>query len=472
MKKYKVFGLVLLFIVQACGKFLEVQPRDAVFEEEVFAYPVGVYSVMNGRYQELASAATYGYEMTFGTIDIMAQYMPGKSENQKLFSNYSYSSNSETGIEQVTVPYWNKVYTMILDINNAIQKMEDPGFDVVPAHELNTMLGELYGLRAFLHFDLLRFFGPVYRLDPDKMAIPYMTKADGNLTAILPANEVIDLLHADVEKALGLLESDPIREDFVNPADGNENGIYSNRNYRMNYYAVTLLAARIYLWEGRNEEAFSYANQLIDEASSNFPFIASQGAARQNPAFSSEVLFGLENRDLHIHHRDYFSSSVAEDVILAPLPQRLQALYNNNNDFRYVAWTAPGTEGDKPYRVFVKYASNLLTPELLYFQPLMKISEAYLIAAECSASVDEALRYLNRLRVNRGLNALSSGLSKAEITTGIVDEYAREFWGEGQLFFAYKRLNLPQIQSNSGTPRSMSPLQYEVPIPRDELRYR
>ena len=49
------------------------------------------------------------------------------------------------------------------------------------------MKGEALGLRAFLHFDLLRMFGPVFAMEPQGKAIPYRTVFSNEPTPVLPA---------------------------------------------------------------------------------------------------------------------------------------------------------------------------------------------------------------------------------------------------------------------------------------------
>ena len=67
--------------------------------------------------------------------------------------------------------------------------------------------------------------------------------------------------------------------------------------------------------------------------------------------------------------------------------------------------------------------------------PLFKLSELYLIAAEC-ADGEDAYWYLNQLRNHRGLSSIEH---TKDIESYIYQEYRREFLGEGQLFFYYKR---------------------------------
>ena len=50
-----------------------------------------------------------------------------------------------------------------------------------------TMKGEALGLRAFLHFDLLRLYGPISSENPNGEAIPYRTTFDNEATPVLSA---------------------------------------------------------------------------------------------------------------------------------------------------------------------------------------------------------------------------------------------------------------------------------------------
>ena len=73
------------------------------------------------------------------------------------------------------------------------------------------MKGEALGLRAFLHFDLLRMFGPVFAMEPQGKAIPYRTVFSNEPTPVLPATEVVDACLADLHQADSLLwEADQI----------------------------------------------------------------------------------------------------------------------------------------------------------------------------------------------------------------------------------------------------------------------
>lgn len=53
------------------------------------------------------------------------------------------------------------------------------------------MKGELLALRAFLHFDMLRLFGPIYKEDPSALSIPYNESVKIMNLPLLPADSIV-----------------------------------------------------------------------------------------------------------------------------------------------------------------------------------------------------------------------------------------------------------------------------------------
>jgi hypothetical protein len=99
--------------------------------------------------------------------------------------------------------------------------------------------------------------------------------------------------------------------------------------------------------------------------------------------------------------------------------------------------------------------------------PLLKISEMYYIAAESEPVVADGFNYLNIVRANRGLTPLAA---TAVLNTELQKEYQKEFFGEGQLFYYYKRRNITAIGNGSST--SNITVNYNVPMPLSESQYR
>ncbi len=103
---------------------------------------------------------------------------------------------------------------------------------------------------------------------------------------------------------------------------------------------------------------------------------------------------------------------------------------------------------------------------------MLRVSEAYYIAAESEENPADGLAYLNLVLNNRGLE---SEQEEELLQDYLTLEYRREFFGEGQLFFYYKRLNeewIPDAVSDWDDEVWMSKEEYVVPLPESEIKYR
>ncbi len=105
---------------------------------------------------------------------------------------------------------------------------------------------------------------------------------------------------------------------------------------------------------------------------------------------------------------------------------------------------------------------------------MLRISEMYLIAAECAGSKKEALEYFNTLRQHRGFE-VTDDLKEEDTTdeklqTAIGKEYRKkEFIGEGQWFFFIA--SVPTRQHYLMYRYLSAKAYYVLPIPDQELEY-
>ena len=97
--------------------------------------------------------------------------------------------------------------------------------------------------------------------------------------------------------------------------------------------------------------------------------------------------------------------------------------------------------------------------------PMIRLGEMYLLAAECqSEDIAGGTAYVNALRSNRGVTNVP------ELTKEILQyEYIRELYGEGQLFFMYKRL-FTRVLFSSQPSKNPQPDEriFVVPLPDSE----
>lgn len=461
-------NLCLLMTCMSCNKWLDVQPEDKFTEKQVFSTTNGIAEALNSIYLDISKTKLYGANLTSTTLDIFAQrYNVMSLHRLENFQQYRFG---EKNVKEQMDTIWSAAYVNVVNANKFISNL-DTYKGVLNDKTDSLFRGEAYALRAMLQFDMLRMFGPIYSsADSTKTAIPYYTEAGTGVNEILPANKAIQKVIVDLKKAEDLLVNDPIRTLGVIKSD--EKSYLTYRNYRINYFAVKGLQARVYLYRGDKVSALASAKEVINNAA-KFPWITPgqilSEKANPNRVFTTEVLFGSFSLDLYSNYRNFFAPNLVDRSILAPLDARLKTTFENNeNDYRYNPnWLFTGL-GGKSYKTFFKYADVAdNTKDFRFIISLLRLSEVYYIAAEC----EQNPFYLNQVRNNRGLLDLPTN---ANLTTELQKEYQKEFFGEGQLWFYYKRRNvtsIPNPLSASGN-ITMNAAKYVVPLPLSELNPR
>lgn len=466
----------------SCDSWLEVKPYDQIAEGELQKSEEGYQKMLNGIYIDLNSDALYGQTLSVEMIEVMGGAYTIGTDNS-VWGNYkdlsSYQYNTEYWRNRLDQT-WNKAYALILNCNKILETI-DGNKNLFTDGSYYIIKGEALALRAMLHFDMLRLFGPVYSKDSDKKAIPYYTKQTNSPEPILTAQEVMEKITTDYEDALNYLANDPVKTEgtmMSSTEDGSSNFL-RYRALRLNYYAVEALMARAYLYMGNKTEAFKYATDVIKTADQNiFPFVDKNlvigSPADPDRIFSSEVLFALTNTSRGTIHKNFFDPSRLPNYVFRMDDSMMSNLVYGGaattggyqDDYRYRAcWMATGSN-----RYFYKYSDMVANGSIQNTMiPMVRLGEMFLIAAESqSGDLKAGVQYVNALRRNRGvanLTTLTPDLQKYE--------YIRELYGEGQLFFLYKRLNSDIITSatSSKNPKA-SDLIFVVPLPDTETENR
>ncbi|SFG92041.1 RagB/SusD family nutrient uptake outer membrane protein [Pedobacter insulae] len=470
--KLMVLVSATVALLNSCKKYLDVQPEDKIIETQLFSTPQGVKSVLNGLYIDLSKNQLYGENLSLSTIEIFAQrYNIPSTHSLTKIANYAYADEPVRGrLESI----WTNAYTGILNVNSFLENIEKYK-GVVDAKTEAIYKGEALAIRAFLHFDLMRLYGPRYStVDSTKLSLPYYEATKSSINPLIPANEFIAKVLIDLSAAENLLAEDHIITDGINIAGPNNvaDFLKNNRNYRFNYYAVKGLQARVSLYRGDKTSALKIAKDVIAVADKfKWTTVTNALSEKQNPdrIFSTEMIFGITNTQLYTSHTALYDPSIADGTILAPLTARLNTVFESNeNDYRFnLNWQIPST-GVKPFRTFYKYTDVIdKTKSFRFTIPLLKISEMYFIAAECEPVSANGIALLNIVRSNRGLTPLANTVS---VNTELRKEYQKEFFGEGQLFYYYKRMNITAIPNGSST--SNITVNYTIPMPLSESQYR
>ena len=465
---YSILAICLLMSMMSCKKWLDIQPEDKFTEKQIFSNLEGISDAINSVYIDMGKTKLYGAALTSTTLEILAQrYNVSGTHVLTKYQSYDYENKEvKAALDEI----WTKSYINVVNLNKFITNL-DVYSGVLDGKTDSIFRGEAYGLRAFLQFDLLRMYGPNYNTaDSTKISIPYYTKAGTEIGDLLPANVVMQKIIADLQTAEALLGNDPMRKSGITSSA--EQGFLNLRNYRMNYFAVKGLQARVNMYRGDRVTASAAAKVVINNAA-KFPWITPEKILTDkldpDRVFSTEILFGLQSLDLYDNYRTYFAPDVEDRNVLAPLDARLKTVFENNeNDYRYNPnWILTGIAG-KSYKTFFKYA-DIANKKLIYrfTMPLLRLSEMYLIAAES----DQNVSYLNTLRNKRGLLDLPG---TAVLLTELQKEYQKEFFGEGQLWFYYKRRNITSVPNPlvANGNLTISLTRYVFPLPLSELNPR
>ena len=481
-KTLYTFTLALCALLVSCDNWLEVKPYDKISEGELLKSEEGYEKMLNGIYIDLNSDALYGKTLSVEMIEVMGGAYAIGTDNS-VWGNYkdlsSYQYNTEYWRDRLDQT-WNKAYALILNCNKILESI-DQNQSLFTGSNYYVIKGEALALRAMLHFDMLRLFGPVYSKDSDKTAIPYYTKVGNSPEPLLTAKEVAAKVVADLEDARTLLANDPVKTEgtlMSGSQDGTSNFL-RYRALRLNYYAVEGLLARTYLYMGDKADAFKYATDVIKTADQGiFPFVDKNlvvgSPADPDRIFSSEVLFALTNTSRGNLFKNYFDPSRLPNYVFRMDNSLMDKLVYGGaaqtggyqDDYRYRAdWVATGSN-----RYFYKYKDMEATGSIQNTMiPMLRLGEMFLIAAESqSDDLSKGVQYVNALRRNRGVANLQT------LTPDLLKyEYIRELYGEGQLFYLYKRLYSDIITSSSSSKNTKaSDLVFVVPLPDSETENR
>ncbi|MDE7074384.1 MAG: RagB/SusD family nutrient uptake outer membrane protein [Odoribacter sp.] len=466
----------LAAMLSGCSKWLDVQPYDQISEEALSNTEEGFQKQLNGIYIELNDEALYGKTLTVEMVEIMGgAYEIG--DDALVWSNYPDLKNYNYGTiywRDRLDKTWDKAYALILNCNKLLANIEGKQ-ELFTDDNYNIIRGEALALRAMLHFDMLRLFGPVYSTNSEMVSIPYYTAETHSPESLLAASKVIDNILTDLKEALILLNNDPVRTlgtRMYSPEDGSSNFLYY-RSLRLNYYAVTGLAARVSLYAGQKTEARGYARTVIQAVDNGiFPFVDrySVGSVASDPdrIFSTEVLFALSNNNRGQLFRDFFSPSRYPNMVFRMETGLLENfIFGGRNggdidDFRCQAnWISSGST-----RYFYKYSDMEETGRIENTMiPLLRTGEMYLILAESqSDNLSGGTAYVNLLRSKRNVANIETLTPE-----GLQYEYIRELYGEGQLFFMYKRMNTRILRSATEADNvPPSNAVFVVPLPETE----
>lgn len=441
-----------LFLQTSCSWF-DINPKTDVEAEKLFSTESGFESALAGIYISATDREGYGDNWTFGFIDKLTQSYDNIAQDESASTIYNYTR--ESGSKDVLATMWLKSYYLIANANNLLQWLDLRGETVIPSEETRNMIrGEALAWRAFLHFDLLRGWGPIVKNNPKAKSIPYRTKADNTKLPLLPADSVGKLIIADLDSARVLLDYE--RETSLSG---------SSRRFRLNYWAVTALEARVCLYIGQKDKAAQYARDVIEGCG-----LILATSNNGDPAFTTETLFGINIYQMDENYTDVFSRGPEFNYQYYLRTNKLDNIFDRKgegvNDIRCRDYAFFIYE-DQQTAITRKYQTAVNN---LYMVPLIRLPEMYYILCE-SLPLEEAAPYLSEVMEYRGLTGYQHFVSEQEREDALEKEYRKEFYAEGQYFFFLKAHGREDFVNRPDDVAKMTEAQYVFPLPDAEKEY-
>lgn len=416
MKK-KIYILLLGVVIglTACSDWLDVQPKTSISGDDLFESEAGFKDVLTGFYLKMGQTNLYAENLTYGYLEMV-------SGNYDFYPNlYSWKDIYDYNKTWLSVKdnIYGSMYNIIGNINNFLKYIDKNRSVIKTGKYYELMKGEALGLRAFLHFDLLRLFGPVYSENPTGKAIPYRVSFDQKATPVLPAEQVITYVLKDLHEADSLLEvSDNKSFEIPNTYDKEYNAFESSRQMRMNVYAVRAMLARVYLYKGDVEskaKALTYAREVVE--SGYFDLYEDNS----NPVLFGEHVFGLNVYELDklLEEEGKYKTRIPE----GQLSETYYILRTKENFDEQFETGSRGTydiranthafknvsrDGDKKYKLCLKYDQSKYTSNYSKYAgkdvlPLIRLPEMYYIIAECETDKEKSVEALNTVMWARGI---------------------------------------------------------------------
>ncbi len=492
MKKKIIFLLTISFFALSCKKFLDVNPKGEVINDDMFKSKQGCEDAIWGLYGQLKSTSLYGEYINWGVFDALAQnlYVGGQFVPRIYLVKYNYN-DANTIISEM----WTKAYEVIGHSNNLIEGLEKMDPATYPLY--NLYLGEAYGVRSMLLFDLVRIFAPHVEKSGSERGIPYVTEYSFKHTPFSKVSEVYDNLIRDLKKAQQLLQGDIDNITFPRVLDNDiKMSFLKGRQIHFNYYAATALLARVYWTKGDMTNARTEALKVID--SGKFPLstkdeITNMIAGALSP---KETIWGIYSKDYFnttqlrlASGTSWASMTPYQSAIGSNFPNPYQNIYSqflNSNagvDMR-LNWFRPLFDGGTTNYLLKNFdwlmkTTTTNTPEsrgLIEGISVLRSVEMYYIVAESyllDNNKPEAARYLNMVLNSRGLTNLESRDPLIEPGLDMLyNERHKEFFGEGQRWFDMKKRNMDIVSNADLKTIPASDAIYVLPIPVEEFDYR
>jgi tetratricopeptide (TPR) repeat protein len=451
MKDIKILaiGAVLTMGLASCGDdYFDVEMDQNKTSETAFSSVKDVKNGMIGAYYALGNYRFYGRNVV-AIGDMCSDISTADPSSGHFVMLNTYQVTDTDGELEDTWNYGYKVIDRCVRTINGAQKLLEAGVTEDEEYSISSYLSQCYALRALATFTLTNLFG-----------LPYQPGgANTQLGIILikdkPYTNTDEVHRSTVAECYEQVLSDIAKAKELYTDEGEMNG---SAQFYFNLAAIYALEARVNLFMGNYEAAKEAAQNAIDERDSEGVEAAKYGAMWKSNAISDEDILtitktsddNLSANSLNTLYGSY-GGKVAANVNALFDKEDVRAEVLDYTQYKYI-----GLTGDKA-------VSNI---------PIFRVSEMYLILAECEArlgNIEEAKEavFFTAQRNATIEDAESLPSEQAELLSFINDESVREFYLEGHRWFDARRQGLKITVAS--TKKDFDIAKFVFPIPADEI---
>ena len=370
--QYMFFALLLLATASCGNDWLDLEPSTSVDTETSIKGLSEIEFTLNGIYSTMQSSDAYSGRLVYYG-DVTGDDMQAVSSTKRTGNYYRFNFTKDSG----PTSHWSYLYSIIQNCNIILLNIDKLSISDDDKEYRDDLKGQALAIRGLALFDLTRIFGYPYLKDNGaSLGVPIVTgistidsKPSRNTVA-----QCYEAIIADLSSSVTLL------------------GKEFNKG-KINRWAAMTLLSRVYLYKGDNALALQMAEEAIAGAESNgyalwsteeYPTAWGNDASAANPG---EVLFEIVNLTTDSPGKEsmgYLNSYDGYDdmcitcsfyhlLLEDPDDVRLQLLSFDKTYYAYVNKYQP------------QQGENITDANI----PLLRLSEAYLNAAEAAVKVND-----------------------------------------------------------------------------------
>lgn len=429
----------MITLATSCG-FTDLNPSDMVSPNDIYGSVDAVEQALIGVYAKNSWEVIIGASATLSD-DVIKGGQNGGAHDESYQWTYTAVSGDHASI-------WAVNYGVISEANLLLDNVSGMKVGDSDTKRLNNCLGAAIFLRAYAHFDLLRFFADFN--NPEALGVPYSKKPVYLET--LPRNtvgECYDFLIEDLNEAISLLAEDVASDPGFVSKD-----------------AAKALLARVYLYKKDYAKAYETAKDVLARhplaSIADYPAIWVD-ESKKEIIYSHNCSTGDESIGTVFWWAD--NSSLFE-----PSKEILNIF--DDNDIRKSSFFERGVDRDNTIINRVrKYAGNTVNVGLVD-EKMMRSSEMQLIMIESKMNDDAATasKLLNDLRSKRISGWTTQNYSSEQLKEELILERRRELCYEGHRFFDMRRWNKPITKTLLGKTLGLDDIHRLMPIPVGEMQ--